>query len=330
MRRSWTYRAVLVTACLVLAACSTPGGTGGPSGTDAEGLPERTELRVGVLPIVDVAPVYLAIERGLFAAEGLTVVPEIVQGGAAAIPALQGGDLDLAYGNWVSFLLANQGGIPLRAIADGVAAAPGFTELLAAPDSGLAGDPAGLAGTRIALNTLNNIGELAVRSTLREAGVDLAAVELLEIPFPDMTATLDRGDVDVIWASEPVPTIAKESLGAVVVADSFVGQMEAFPVAGYQGTAEFVAEHPNTIAAFRRALAAAARLIEEDPSLAVDIVPTYTSLSPELAGQLALPRYGTALEVGTLERVYDYLLEFDMITDALDVPSLVVAGTATE
>ena len=321
---------VAFVACAMVAGCSGPQATSGSPDGSAAGALEDAEIRMGLLPIVDVAPVHLAIERGLFADEGLTVTVEVVQGGAAAIPALVGGDLDIAYGNWVSFLLANQEGIALRAVADGVAATPGFTELLALPASGLEGDPAAMAGATVAVNTLNNIGELAVRSTLENAGVDPVDVQLVEVPFPDMGAALERGDVDVIWASEPVPTIVKSTLDAVVVADSFVGEMAAFPVAGYQATAEYVGAHPNTIAAFQRALAAAVSLIHDDPALVPDVVPSYTSLSAELAAEIMAPAYGSRLEPSSLQRVHDYLVEFGMLEPGLDVAGLVAPVPASE
>lgn len=310
---------------LILGACSatTPPAS---SPSTAAGAPEQPELRVGTLPIADVAPVHIALAEGLFAAEGLTVTTEVTQGGAAAIPALAGGDLDVAYGAWPSFLLANRQGIELRAIADGVAAAPGFTEFLALPESGLEGNPAGMAGSTIAVNTLNNIGELAVRFTLADAGVDPSDVQLVEIPFPDMGAALERGDVDVIWASEPVATLAKSGVGAVVVVDSFVDDMEGFPVAGYQVTAEFAAANPRTVAAFQRAMAAAVEMARSDPSRITSLLPTFTSLSPELAAEIALPEYRGAIDASVLERVQATLLEFGILDRELDIESLVLPG----
>jgi NitT/TauT family transport system substrate-binding protein len=253
------------------------------------------------------------------------VTVELVQGGAAAIPALQGGDLDLTYGNWVSFLLANQEGIDLRAVAGGVAAAPGFTELLTLPSSGLGGNPAGLAGTTIALNTMSNIGELAIRSTLRDHDIELRDVQLVEVPFPDMGAALERGDVDVIWASEPVPTTVKRDLGAVTVIDSFVGEMEAFPVAGYQATADFVDEHPRTVAAFRRAVAAAVAVIEADDAALRDTIEAYSNLPADVVAGLSLPSYRSEIDPAGLARVRDYLVEFGMLEGGLDVELLVAA-----
>ena len=315
-RRRTAFAVILAALTVACAAASPPT----PSG-DA---PEDAELTVGTLPIVDVAPIHVAIDEGLFAAEGLAVELEVVAGGAAAIPALMGGDLDIAYGAWPSFLIANQQGLELRAVADGTAARPGFTQLLAMPGSGLEGNPAGMAGRRIAVNTLGNLGELAVRSSLVDAGLDAEAAELVEIGFPDMTAALGRGDVDVIWASEPVATLARDELGAVLVVDSYVGEMEGFPVAGYQSSAEFAETNPNTVAAFQRALEAAVRRIEEDPDLVRRIAPDFTNLEPQLTGQIALPEYRAVLDPARLRRVHDYLLDFGLLETTLDVDRLVV------
>jgi NitT/TauT family transport system substrate-binding protein len=312
--------ATIALAAIALGACGAPS----PSPSVGAGAPEQAEITVGTLPIVDVAPIHIAIEEGLFAAEGLTVTVEVTQGGAAAIPALVGGDLDIAYGAWPSFLIANSQGLELRAVADGTAARPGFTELLAMPGSALEGNPAGLAGTRIAVNTLGNLGELAVRSVLVEAGLEADAAELVEIPFPDMGAALERGDVDVIWASEPVATLARETLGAVLVIDSYAGTMEGFPVAGYQASAEFVDANPRTVAAFQRALGAAVERIAADPELVPGIAPEFTSLEPELASQVSLPDFRARLDPADLQRVHDFLLEFGLLESALDVEALVV------
>jgi len=342
------WRPLSVTAVLMLsvAACSGTGGSAAPSATsaatsapatssggpaaspsEAAGPPEVAEIKVGTLPIVDVAPVHIALAKGLFEQEGLTVTPEVMQGGAAAIPALQGGDLDIAFGAWPSFLKANQQGIGLRGVADGVAGKDGFTQFLAMPDSGLEGDPAGLAGKKVALNTLGNVGELALRYAAREAGVDYSSITPVEIPFPDMGAALDGGSVDVIWTPEPGVTGNKASLGAITVAESYVGEMANFPVAGYFVTAEFAEQNPNTVAAFTRAIEAAVQMAQADPQVVIDAVETYTTLPPELIGQLAYPEYRGALDPANLQRVYDLLLEFEMIEQGLDVDSLVLAGS---
>jgi len=338
--RIWRHPSQVLVLSLVLAACNgatatpspapaTPSPTPAaatPTPTETPSEPEISEITVGTIPIVDVAPVYLAIEEGLFEAEGLTVTAEFMQGGAAAIPALQGGDLDIAFGAWPSFLIANQQGIDLRAAADGVAGTEGFTQFLALPDSGLEGNPAGIAGKTVALNTLGNVGELALRHLAREAGVDYSTITAVEIPFPDMGAALDGGSVDVIWTPEPGVTGNKSNLGAVTVAESYVGDMADFPVAGYFVTAEFAAQNPNTVAAFTRALEAAAQMARDDTQVVIATVQTYTTLPPALIEQLSYPDYRGTIDAATLQRVYDLLLEFEMIQEGLDVNALILGG----
>jgi NitT/TauT family transport system substrate-binding protein len=312
------------------AAASVPASApaGSPSSPAASvaastGPPEKAALTVGILPIVDVAPVQTAISKGLFAAEGLTVKTEVMQGGAAAIPALVAGDLDVAFGAWPSFLAANQQGIPLRAIADGVAAKPGFTQILAMPGSDLEGKPAGLAGKKVAVNTLNNLGELAVRSAVKEAGGDPASVQLVEIPFPDMGAALERGDVAAIWAVEPGVTNAKKNLKAVVVVDSYVGPMDGFPVAGFQVTKAFAEANPNTVAAFQRAIIEAAKATQDDATARASIA-EYTTLPPALIAAVTLPEYRGAVDPAELKRVYDFLVQFGILEAGLDVNALIL------
>lgn len=313
--------ALTILLASLLAACG--GGNPAPSPSGAASAPELSELTVGTLPIVDVAPVHIAITEGLFAAEGLTVTTEVMQGGAAAIPALQGGDLHVAYGAWPSFLIANSRGIPLRAVADGTAAAPGFSVFMAAPGSELAGNPSGMEGARVALNTLGNIGELVLRETLADAGLTFDDVTAVELPFPEMASALLADRVDVIWASEPGVTTAGD-VGAVPVIDSYVDEMAGFPVAGYFVTADFAERYPRTVAAFARALAAAVTIANDDPDAVAEIVQTYTELPASVVERIAFPAYRGELEVESLERVYAELRRFEMIDAGLEVRSLLL------
>jgi NitT/TauT family transport system substrate-binding protein len=121
---------------------------------------------------------------GYFAAEGLTVELVTVQGGAAALPRLATGDLDLTFTNYVSALLGQaqgKGHVPVRRRR-----LPGGPEHPADHDQ--AGSairtPADLAGKKIAVNTLRNIVELTARSALETAGVDPGSVTFVEVPFP--------------------------------------------------------------------------------------------------------------------------------------------------
>src|SRR5580700_1273815 len=79
-------------------------------------LADPASLRVGLIPIWDVGPYYAADQQGYFTAENLAVTSQVIRGGAAAIAALAGDSLDIAYSNGVSVVQAIAGGIDLRII----------------------------------------------------------------------------------------------------------------------------------------------------------------------------------------------------------------------
>jgi NitT/TauT family transport system substrate-binding protein len=205
-----------------------------------------------------------------------------------------------------------------------VRARPDFTLILAGKGSPLEGKPADLAGKTVAVNTLNNLGELAVRSNVKQAGGDPAAVKLVEVPFPEMGAALERGDVDAIWAVEPFATLAKGS-GAVVVADSYTGPLENFPVAGYQVTKQFADDNPNTVAAFQRAITAASETARSNPDRVRQMLPTSAKVPAAVAKEVALPEYLASIDQAQFQRVVDYLNEFGILKQQLQAGELVIA-----
>ena len=74
MRRQPAALAVLLAAALVSAAC-------GSSPTPAEPSPGQPDkVAAGVIAIVDVAPIYLGVEKGFFTKQSLDVTLQTAQG----------------------------------------------------------------------------------------------------------------------------------------------------------------------------------------------------------------------------------------------------------
>jgi NitT/TauT family transport system substrate-binding protein len=62
------------------------------TGTTAFAQTSDVTLKVGVIPISDVAPLYLGIAKGYFKDEHLAIEPVPAQGGAVIVPAVLSGD----------------------------------------------------------------------------------------------------------------------------------------------------------------------------------------------------------------------------------------------
>jgi NitT/TauT family transport system substrate-binding protein len=329
VKRSWTTRVALTMAtalCTVsVAACGgssedTDAASGGSNGGDSG----TTEISVGVQPFAELAPLYLAIQEGLFEAEGLMVTPQTSGGGGAGLIAgLVSGDLQFVYTNYVSVIQAASEGLPLRIARDNDR--PNVQGLYSLPDSGITA-PADLAGKRIAINGLGNIMELTARAALDEAGVDSNSVTFVELPPPDFLSALASGNVDAAWLVEPFVSIGTSTQGAQLVLDVFAGPTEELPVAGWVTTAQFAGEDPETVAAFTRVMDEAIQMVAEDPSLIAEIVPTYTQLTPEVAAGLNPIPFSVDNKLEDISQVEELMREYGFIEEPVDVEELILAG----
>src|SRR5690625_4809526 len=84
---------------------------------------EIQTVTVGVMPVAVTAAFEYGTEQGIFEQHGLEVDIQSGQGGAAALPAVSGGSLDLAIGNPLSIMIAADQGLNMR-IVSGYAAPP--------------------------------------------------------------------------------------------------------------------------------------------------------------------------------------------------------------
>ena len=105
-------------------------GLGGGSGSAGNG-PDK--IKVGAIPIVDVAPLHLGIAKGFFRDQGMDVEVVNTTGGAAAIPGVVSGQFTFAFGNVTSLIVAKSQNLPLKAVAAGLA--------LASPQHGMSLTP---------------------------------------------------------------------------------------------------------------------------------------------------------------------------------------------
>jgi NitT/TauT family transport system substrate-binding protein len=234
------------------------------------------------------------------------------------------GDIDFAFGAYPSFFSAVQEGLPLLITTEANRAAPLFGGLYALPDSGIE-TPADMAGAKIAVNTLNNLVQLAVEEQLVSAGLSLDDVTLVEIPFPDMVATLERGDVDVIAVVEPFGTIARNSLDATLVTDMFAGDIEGFPVAGFYVTDSFAADNPNTVAAFNRAWAKAVEYANSEDDAVPQILPTYIETATvEGSRELNYPLFVSGIDVAVIQIVPDFMVDAGLLDGPIDTADYIV------
>jgi NitT/TauT family transport system substrate-binding protein len=322
-RRAFLSGALALTLAVPLAAC---GGDDGE--TSANGL-EKSEITVGNMLIGDTAPMQIALDRGLFKAEGLEVKTSVINGGAEAVPKLKSGQLDISVGNYVSFIAANASGtFKPRIVAECSQATAGTHTLLVPKDSPIR-TLADLRGKKIGVNTKRNVSTLMVRSATQGAGLQLDEDRnFVEVPPPNMEAALKSGSVDAVQAIEPFGTQIQRKLGARLLADLSMGATADFPLAGWVSTEEFVSENPKTVAAFQRAIIKA-QGIAADSKLVQQTLPKYArGIDADVAASMKLTKFPAALDPARVQHVADVMQQFGLLKQRVDVKPLIVGPPA--
>ncbi len=324
MRKLIAAALLMIASALAVAACGDDGeGAGGGGGGGGQ---ELTTVKVGVIPITPVAPVYLGIEQGFFEEEGLRVEPQLAQGGAAIVPSVQSGDFQFGFSNSVSLMIAQTQGLPVRVVAPGEAAPADSDEdnsaVMVPPDSDIR-EPADLAGKRIGVNTLQNIAGLTIEASLDKLGVDTETIELVEVPFPEMLATTQSGDIDAGFFNEPFTTAADKA-GLRTIIRPYAGTAAGIPIAPYFTLQPYIDENPEIVAAFQRGMEKATQYAADNPDELRRILTTYTEIPPEVAAKIGLPHLTPELEPGKFQELADIAQRLGYVEEGPNIEELLV------
>jgi NitT/TauT family transport system substrate-binding protein len=297
MRRLFTGIAL---AALV-AAAGACGSSGGPSTTTTQNGVDK--VKVGVIPIVDVAPIYLGQQKGFFTSRGMELTMESGQGGAAIVPGVVSGQFQFGFSNFTSLLVAQTKNVPIKVVACGVASTgksgADFGGVTVKADSPIR-SAADLAGKKISVNTLKNIGDTTIRESVRKAGADPSRISFIEMPLPNMPAALAGGQVDAAWVVEPYLSQIKAA-GGRVVAWNFVDPAPGLTVAAYFASTKLIAEKPDLVKRFTEAIGESLRYADAHPDEVRAVLGAYTKIDQQTREAITLPRWPTEINRPSVE-----------------------------
>jgi NitT/TauT family transport system substrate-binding protein len=315
-------------AVLLLGACggdddATTGGDGG-SGGGAGG--DLTTAKVGVLPITDVAPLFLGIDKGTFADNGLEIETTFAAGGAAILPSVESGEFDVGFSNVVSLLLLQSRGGSFKILAGtGRSAVEGetdFHEMIVLDDSDLR-SMADLGGKKVAVNTLKNALEIVTRASVEKAGGDQESIQFAEIPFPDMAGALQSGQVDAILLNEPFKTVLQKDGGVRTIGQPFVDVAPGEILAYYFVKSDKVGDPIAT--GFAAGMTDANSYAAGHEDEVRGIIPDYTDVTPEIAADVALPKFvEDSVPRSSLEVYADLMVTYGLVEETPDIDALFV------
>lgn len=338
--RSRTRLSIIATTALALlvavTGCSALGGSddtnaGSSSSNTAGGPVEKAKIKVGVLPVVDMAPFFRAVDSGYFKQEGLDVEVITAPSGPKAIENLIGGDLDIAVTSYPGAFAAQAKKVAdIKIVADAYAARLGHGVLLANAKSPIK-KPEDAGGKKIAVTSTGSISDLALKSVLKTKGVDVNTIKWVAMPLPDMGPALDRGDIDGAVAIEPFVTITEKAIGAMPIIDIASGPTSDLSMSGFAALGKWVTANPNTMAAFNRGLAKGITDVKSDRTGKLEpILIKYVKIDAATAPLVRISDYPESLDPVRLQRVADLMKEFGVIPEKLDVSQMIAKGSVTK
>ena len=261
------FAAALVLCCLV---CSTP----------------ALAVKIGVLPASDSLALHVAKEEGLFAAQGLDVELVPFQSALEQAAALRGGGIDGWFSDMIAVLVMHESGVPQTFFATMCYSGPDrrFFGIVTAPDSPITGMD-DLRGKKVAVSQATIIDYMlaSILGSLKLPDDYVERVDIRQISV--RLQLLSAGKVDAALLPEPLLSLM-EARGARVIADN-TGFEEPLAVMALRSDKA----DPQTVNAFRAALAEAMARINADPERYRQVMLDKKLLPKEAAGAYRMLAY---------------------------------------
>lgn len=242
-----TYWRWVVGAVLVLVATTLAGG---PS-VRAQS-PPLTKIHVVHVPVLIFAPLYVAIERGYFARQGIEAELISTPGGMSSFAVLASGRAEVVIGGLgASLFNAAARGLDFKVVGPvHMEKPPVSTPLVVskkAYESGEIRSVKDLRGKKVSVNVIGSATEFWLHSALLRGGLTINDVQLVAVNFPDVPAALTNGAIAAGLLGEPLATLAEDQGQIVRLSEDFVNGMQ---VTAVYFSGAFLREHPKQAVGF--------------------------------------------------------------------------------
>lgn len=297
-------RTIFMTLILFLSACSLLRPA------------QPVTVRVGVLPILDVLPIYVAEVQGYFPRSiKVEIIP--VASAAERDQLMAAGQLDAIVNDLVSVALYNKEKPQVLVVRMARTATPSFPQfyILASPKSGIK-EAKDLRGVEIGISEATIIQYVTERLLQAEG---LKPEEIKEVPvprIPDRMTALASGDLKAATLPDPMALLAMQQ-GAKLILDDSRHPHYSFSV--YSFRKAFVEEHPEAVKAFLLGIEKAVKDVNSDKAKWANLLVEKKLVPPALTGSYTIPDFPLASVPGKdqWEDVVKWMLEKGLIRSPL-------------
>lgn len=330
-RRAGARHLRLTAAALAIAGATGPLAACGPLG--AAGAADLPVVKVGVVPGVDNATLFLAKKLGYFSRAGVNVKIVDFSSVANELHMLSTGQVNVAGGDYGD-LFARQPALQKNAfkiLADGYDAAPGIAEIMTMPNSAVHA-PADLASVTIGApdtdivsapaQAPNSLLIASATSVLQADKVNSSLLTWKNMAQRQEISELAHGQLKAILVTEPYVYLAQQA-GAVELLDVCSGATDGIPLSGYFTSASWAHNNGKASAAFRAGLDKA-NADASMPGPVQAVLPQYAHLTKQEAALITTGVYPLSTVAANIQRTANTMWQVGMISQQLNVSQMVV------
>ena len=312
----------LMVASLLAACAPADGDAGAAAAFDTRPLDAPATVVIGIYPSITVLPLYVAQERGYFAAERLDVQTPLSKSSVDSMPLLATGRMDgFVSAPSPSFINSVHNGVEAKFVASFGNPRPGGpNSAFIAKKGGPVTDVASLRGRRIAVgNGKADAAAFLLSELLKQGNLTIDDVQLVDVDLAESVTALENGSVDAAYVVG-VTALDLRNAGTHVL----VGDMDAVLAqgtgAGIIFGSRLLDRDPRVGAAFLRAIRRGAQDLQgdymNDPQITA-ILARAMKLPAEALRQQGpvAPVVSTDMAIGTsfFERMQQYFVAAGVI-----------------
>lgn len=289
---------------------------------EAPAAAEPAKLRIGDLPLIDMLPVYVAEQEGLFP-ENLEVELVPFSSALERDTAYIAKQVDGVLNDFVSATALNRDQDFTRNVRVILRSTPQLSlfALIASKDSDIE-KIEDVKGQQIAISP-NTIIEYVLDRMLGTVGLGHDDVEKLAVPsIPLRLEMINQGNVTAAVLPEPLVTFSITTAGTRLIRDDAETQ---FGASLLSFRSEFIASDEDTVRGFMDGFEAGVNRINSNPGQYQELMEARGRIPPPLAGTFSVPAFPEAAVVPReeFEAVGEWAVERGLLQEAIPYENLV-------
>jgi NitT/TauT family transport system substrate-binding protein len=268
-------------------------GGGTAAAVSARSGAELTQIKLGIYPSLDYAPLYVGLKRGIFKKHGLDIKITYIYTGSGLFAGIVSGAVDAATNSPAAGANAIAQGLPIKmvSLAD-YQTTKGNTEVLVKKDSSIQ-NFAALAGKTVATVNLQGLFHLGVAYAVEKAGKDPNSIKALAMAPIDEANALSAGRIDAAVMQDPFLSQAKATGQFRSLGNPFSTFPFRVPVGAFWASKSTIEGKAGLLRTFVAAWKEAVAMAVAQSKLTRQVIPKYTGITGNVLKMITVPDYTT-------------------------------------